>query len=144
MRIEFAHPLAASPGKVYAALLDPSVIQRSIDGCDSLTRIAENTYATTLRVGGAGIKGTVKLTATRPGEALTLAIEGKGLPGSVQAKIHMRLVARGEGTEVQGESEVLVGGFAAALGSKILESGARGAIADFFLRFAAQLTSGGP
>lgn len=142
MKIDFAHQVPAPPAKVYAALMDPSVIQRCIDGCESLTQTAENTYATKLRAGGASVKGTVKILATTPGESLTLAIEGKGLPGSIKAVVDMGLVDIGNSsTEIRGESDVTVGGFAAALGAKIIEKGARELIADFFSRLAAQITS---
>lgn len=143
MRIEFSHQLAAIPAKVYAALMDPSIIQRCIDGCESLTPAGENTYATRLRVGGASVKGTVKLISTRPGEALTLAIEAKGLPGSVKATVEMTLLDRGSATEVRGAGDVTVGGFVAALGAKIIESGTRGAISDFFSKLSSQITSSG-
>ena len=143
MRIEFSHPLAATPAKVYSALMDPSTVQRSIDGCESLTKIGENTYATQLRAGGASLKGTVRLLSSRPGEQVTVAIEGRGLPGSVKATVEMSLVDLGHGTEVRGVGDVTVGGFAAALGSKIIENGARQAIGDFFSRLSSQITSSG-
>ncbi len=141
MRIEFSHQLAADPAKVYAAVMDPSIIQRCIDGCESLTPGVENTYATRLRVGGASVMGTVKLISTRPGEALTLAIEAKGLPGSIKATVEMTLVGLGSATEVRGSGDVTVGGFAAALGAKIIENGAREAISNFFSRLSSQITS---
>lgn len=143
MRIEFAHQLAAHPAQVYAALMDPSVIQRSIDGCESLTKISENTYAAQLRAGGASLKGTVKLLSTRPGEQATVAIEGKGLPGSIKATVEMTLTDFGNGTEVRGVGDVTIGGFAAALGAKIIENGARQGISDFFSRLSSQITSSG-
>lgn len=143
MRIEFSHPLAADPARVYAALMDPSIIQRCIDGCESLTPAGDNTYATRLRVGGAGVKGTVRLLSTQPGAALTLAIEAKGLPGSIKATVEMTLVDLGAATEVRGAGDVTVGGFAAALGSKIIENGAREAISDFFSKLSSQITSSG-
>jgi len=143
VRIEFSHQLATVPAKVYAALMDPSIIQRCIDGCESLTPAGENTYATRLRVGGASIKGTVKLISSRPGEAMTLAIEAKGLPGSVKATVEMALVAMDSSTEVRGVGDVTVGGFVAALGAKIIESGARDAISKFFSKLSSQITSSG-
>jgi len=143
VRIEFSHQLAAVPAQVYRALMDPSIIQRSIDGCETLTPAGENTYATRLQVGGASVKGTVRLLSTRPEEALTLAIDAKGLPGSIRATLEMTLIGRGAGTEVRGAGEVTVGGFAAALGAKIIENGAREAISDFFSRLSSQITSSG-
>jgi len=143
VRIEFAHQLAAAPAQVYRALMDPSIIQRSIDGCETLTPAGENTYATRLQVGGASVKGTVRLLSTRPEEALTLAIDAKGLPGSVKATVEMTLVDMGSATEVRGAGDVTVGGFVAALGARIIESGARDAISNFFSKLSSQITSSG-
>jgi uncharacterized protein len=147
MRVEFTERIAASVEKVYAALQDPALIQRSIDGCESLTPLDADTYHFRLKVGGGPIKGKVvgrlRRVSARPPEAMTLEIEGKGLPGSIKATVEIRLETKGNGTELTGVGDVTVGGFLVALGSKMIETSGRAMMADFFLRFSAQLTASG-
>jgi carbon monoxide dehydrogenase subunit G len=143
MKLEFLHRLAATPDRVYAALMDPEVVRRCIRDCERLSPIGTDVYEAKVRVGVASVKGRVRLTSARPGESMTLAIEAKGLPGSVNATLTVRLVGQGGDTEVRGEGEVTVGGLASALGPKMIESGARTAIADFYAKLAAELTSSG-
>jgi carbon monoxide dehydrogenase subunit G len=143
MRVDFVHRLPATPDRVYAALLDPETVRRCIKDCERLSPIGTDVYEAKVGTGLASIKGRVRLTAARPGESMTLTIEGKGLPGSVTATMTVRLLAQGGQTEVRGEGEISVGGLAAALGPKMIESGAQAAIADFYQKLAAQLTSSG-
>jgi hypothetical protein len=139
MQLQFVHRLPATPDKVYSKVMDPDVIRRCIDGCESLTPVGENTFETVIRLGGAKVKGRVQLLAAVPGESMTLVVEGKAFAGSVKASVKVRLAGQGVETDVHGDSEVTVGGLAAALGPKLLEDGARKAIADFYSRLAAEL-----
>ncbi|HZE98809.1 MAG TPA: SRPBCC domain-containing protein [Planctomycetota bacterium] len=141
MKILFSHRVSGSPEKVYKALTDPEILKGCIEGCESLVPRDEYLYDVKLRVGGAGMKGTVRILSSLSTESLTLEIAGKGLPGSIKAVVPIKLVGIGAETEVSGESEVTVGGFAAALGSKLLESGAKSMIQDFFTKLSGQLTS---
>lgn len=138
MILETSHQIPAPPEKVYAALNDPAVIQRCIDGCESMTPAGENAYE--MKVKG-GIKGRVQLLEARPPESLKLVVEGKTLGGSVKASVHLFLMAKGDGTQVSGTGDVAIGGFLKALGSKILESQARGMLDEFYRRLSAQVTS---
>ena len=143
MRVEFVHRLPATPDKVYAALMNPEIVRRCIKDCESLTPLGTDTYEAKVRVGFGSIKGKVQLTSSKPGESMTLTLVGKGLPGSVNATLSVQLIGQGQETEVRGEGDVSVGGLAAALGPKMIESGAKTAVADFYARLAAQLTSSG-
>ena len=140
MNLEYSTRIPAPPDRVFAALQDPETVRRCIDGCESMTPIGENLYE--IRAKG-GIKGTVHQTAAQPPESITLAIEGKTLAGSLKATVHLHLMAHDGGTQLTGNGEVIVGGFLKALGSKLLESQARAALADFFAKLSAQLTTSG-
>ncbi len=145
MKIPLSHTFAATPERVYAALLDPEVLKRCIDGCETMVKTAADTYEIQIKVGLGTVKGSykgkIRMTAMQAPSSLTLAIDGAGAPGFVKATAQIRLAAKGEQTELSGEGEGSVGGIVAAVGSRLIEAAAKKMSADFFARLAAQLTS---
>jgi len=121
---------------VFAALVDPAILQKCVPGCESLTETAPDMYEATLKIGVAGLKGTYKGKASirdrRPPEALTLAFEGKGGPGFVRGSAAIALSANGDATNVACEADVQVGGLIAAVGSRLVEATAKKLADDFF------------
>lgn len=138
MKIAIAHSFAAAPGEVYAALINPVVLQRCIEGCQTMVKTGEDTFDTVLKVGIAGLKGSysgrVKITSKQPGESLTLAIDGKGGAGFIKASSQIRLSGNGDRTELSGEGDATVGGMIAAIGSRLIEAAAKKMMTDFFAR----------
>ena len=147
MKIPISQRLAAPRDRVFAALTDPALLQRCIDGCEKMTRTGEDAYDVDLKVGVAGMKGNykgkVKLSAKQPPESLTLAVEGKGMPGFVKGSASLRFAEVDGGTEITGEGDITVGGLIAAVGSRLMEGAAKKMMADFFGRVAAQLATSG-
>jgi carbon monoxide dehydrogenase subunit G len=145
MKIPLSHAFAAPPDRVYAALTDPEVLRRCIDGCEKMAKTSEDTYEIQLKVGLGSVKGSyrgrIRVTATQPPASLTLAIDGSGAPGFVRATAQIHLAAKGEQTELSGEGEGSIGGIVAAVGSRLIEAAAKKMTADFFARLAAQVTS---
>lgn len=138
MKLDFSERVPAPPDRVFAALTDPAVIRSCIDGLESMTPAGENSYDLRARP---GLKGRMTVLEARPAEALSVAVEGKSLAGSLKAQVRVRLRPEGAGTRVDGSGDVTVGGFLSALGSKMIESGGRRAVADFFSKLSARLTS---
>jgi carbon monoxide dehydrogenase subunit G len=99
--IPISQRLASSRERVYAALTDPVLLQRCIDGCEKMVLTGEDAYDVDLKVGVAGMKGAykgkVRLSAKQPPESLTLAVEGKGLPGFVRGTASLRFSDRDNG-----------------------------------------------
>jgi uncharacterized protein len=130
--------------RVFAALVDPAVLQRCIPGCESLVDVGNDVYEATMKIGVAGLKGTYKGKATirdrRPPHALTLAFEGKGGPGFMRGSAAIGLSVEGDGTRVASDADVQVGGLIAAVGSRLVEVAAKKLADDFFSELAAQLT----
>jgi carbon monoxide dehydrogenase subunit G len=144
MRLTITSVVPASRERVFAALIDPVVLQRCIPGCESLTEVAEDTYEATLKVGVAGLKGAYTGKATvrdkQPPESLTLGVEGKGGPGFVRGTAAVRLSADGDQTRVACDADVQVGGLIAAVGSRLVEAAAKKMADDFFKRLSQELT----
>jgi uncharacterized protein len=144
MKLAIAHTFQATPAQVFAAVTDPVVLQRCIDGCEKMEKTGEDAYLVHLKVGIAGMKGSyggrVQITDKKPPESLTLALEGKGPPGFVKATAQMRFAAAGNQTELSGEADATVGGLIAAVGSRLIEAVAKKMMTEFFTRLSAEIT----
>src|SRR5262249_50009552 len=51
MNIEGTHKIGAPQDRVFAALIDPAVLQKCIPGCEQLEKTGENQYRAKLTVG---------------------------------------------------------------------------------------------
>src|SRR6266498_2187568 len=107
MKLSTTHRIKAPRAKVYAAITDPAVLQRCIEGCDKLVRTGEDAYDAHLQLGLAGIKGTyvgkLQLKDKQPPQSYTLVMEGKGTPGFVRSTARIQLVEKGQETELRCE-----------------------------------------
>ena len=104
MKLSATYLLEASREKVFAAITDPAVLQRVIDGCEKMVKTGEDSYDAHLKIGLGGIKGTyvgkVQLKDKIPPESYTLVIEGKGGPGFVKGSARVQLTDKASQTEV--------------------------------------------
>ena len=146
MKLKVSSLVPADPDRVFAALVNPDVLRRAIPGCDSLTPMAADTpdtYEATLKVGLAGLKGTYKGKASireqHPPDALTLSFEGKGGPGFVRGSAVIALTPEAGATRIAADADVQVGGVIAAVGSRLVEAGAKKMADDFFRQLAVEL-----
>jgi hypothetical protein len=143
VKLTVVHAFPVPREKVFAALVDPAVLQRSIEGCEELVATGPESYAAKLKVGVGAIKGTfggtVEVKDRKPPESLTLVIEGKGGPGFVRSTATIRLAEKDGGTELTADGEATVGGLIAAVGSRLVESLAKKMIGEFFQKLALQL-----
>jgi carbon monoxide dehydrogenase subunit G len=141
MKLDFTERIPAPPDRVFAALTDPAMIQSCVDGLESMTPAGANVYDVRARP---GLKGRMTFLESKPGESIALAVEGKSLAGSLKGELRVRLKPEGAGTRIEGSGDVTVGGFLAALGPKMIETGGRKAVSDFFSKLSARLTSSAP
>jgi len=146
MRLSVVRSFPVSREKLFAALVDPAVLQRCIEGCEELVASGPDTYDAKLKVGIGAIKGAysgkVELKERKPPESLTLQIEGKGMPGFVRSTASIRLSEKDGGTELAAEGEATVGGLIAAVGSRLVEGIAKKMIEEFFQKLGQHLASG--
>jgi len=146
MKLSATYRIPAPRAQVFAALTDPAVLQRCIDGAEKLVRTADDEYDIHLKMGVAAIKGTyvgkARLTDKRPPESFTLHIEGKGGPGFVRGAGQLRLDERGGETDVICDADGQVGGLLAAVGSRLVDATARKLMDRFFERLATHFRHG--
>lgn len=145
MKLTLSSLVAAPQERVFAALVDPAILQRCIPGCESLVEVGPDVFEATLKIGIAGLKGTYKGKATirdrQPSTSLTLSFEGKGGPGFVRGTAAIGLSTENAATRVASDAEVQVGGLIAAVGSRLVEAASRKLGDEFFRELGVQLSS---
>ncbi len=143
MKLNGAYTLAATREKVFAALTNPDVLQRCIDGCEKMVKTGDESYDAQLKIGLAGLKGSytgkVQIKDLKPPESYTLVMEGKGAPGFVKGAARIQLIAMGNQTELRYDADAQVGGLIAAVGSRLIEATAKKMMDEFFKKFAKQM-----
>lgn len=142
MKIEGTHQIDAPRTRVYEALIDPEILQRTIPGCESLQRTGENTYAATMRTGVGSIKGvfngTVKLEDLRAPEHFRMIVEGKGAPGFLKGSGDLDLQAQGDATSVNYTGDVQIGGTIASVGQRMIQGTVKMMATQFFTALGAE------
>jgi uncharacterized protein len=145
MKIAIAAIIPAPRDRVFAALIDLVILQRCIPGCESLTVSGPDTFAATLKIGVAGMKGTYGGNASirdkQPPDSLTLSFDGKGGPGFVRGSAAISLTADGDATRIACETDVQVGGLIAAIGSRLVDAAAKKLADDFFKQLSRELSA---
>jgi carbon monoxide dehydrogenase subunit G len=143
VKLSAAYPVPAPRERVFAALTDPDVLQRCIDGCESFERKDDGTYEARLRVGVGSVKGVftgqARMEEVNPPASYTLKVDGRGAPGFVNGSAAMRLEEDGQATRVSCDAEVAVGGVIVAVGSRLIEAAARRMMDRFFQNLARQV-----
>jgi hypothetical protein len=86
MKIQGAASFALPRDRLWEKLLDPTILQAAIPGCERLERVADGDYRASVSFGIAAIKGRfiirMTLSDLDPPTAYTLAIDGEGGPAS--------------------------------------------------------------
>lgn len=137
MKIAGEATLQAPVAAVWDALLDPAVLVRSIPGCERLEATGDNSYAMTVTVGVAAIKGTYagtcSLSDLQERESLRLTGEGAGAPGTISADVAVRFADNADGTTTLSyDADTVVGGMIGGVGQRMLASVSRRMAAEFF------------
>ena len=129
--------LNAPVDKVWDALLDPSVLVRTIPGCERLEATGENAYAMTVTAGVAAIKGTYSGSCTlsdlQPHRSLVMKLQGAGAPGTIGADVSVGFADAGDGrTTITYDADAVVGGMVGGVGQRMLTSVSRRMAGEFF------------
>lgn len=137
--------IAASREQVWAALNDPSVLQRCIDGCEALDRAGPEALTARVRVKvgpvSAAFAGDIVLKDLDPPRGYTLEVSAKGGPAGF-AKGEARVALEdesGAATLLRYTASGSVGGKLAQVGQRLIDAAARKTADDFFAAFAREL-----
>ena len=140
MELSDTRQIKADVAHVWAAILNPEVLQACIPGCKSMTgSIAEGYTAVVVQKVGpvsATFTGVVTLSDIVEGKSLRISGEGKGGPaGFAKGGADVALDATAEGTMLTYSVKASVGGKIAQLGSRIIDGFAKKLADEFFTRF---------
>ncbi len=129
--------LHAPVDRVWSAILDPSVLVRTIPGCERLEATGENAYAMTVTAGVAAIKGTYsgscELSDLAQHDSLMMKLQGAGAPGTIGADVVVTFADGGDGTTtITYDADAVVGGMVGGVGQRMLSSVSRRMAAEFF------------
>lgn len=146
--------IAAPRERVWAALNDPEVLRRCIDGVESLDKVGDNRFEGKLnaKVGPvrASFTGGVDLQNLDPPNGYTIVGEGKGgVAGFAKGSADVRLAGEalpdgGIGTRLTYVARSTVGGKLAQLGARLIEGTARSYAETFFARLKAEVEAPAP
>jgi len=149
MELQGETVIAAPRERVWAALNDPDVLRRCIEGAEALERVGDNRFEGRLnaKVGPvrASFTGGVDLLNLDPPNAYTISGEGKGgvagfAKGSADVRLANEPLADGRtGTRLAYVARSTVGGKLAQLGSRLIEGTARSYAESFFARLKAEV-----
>ena len=147
MQMSDTRQIAASPAEVYAALLDPQMLQKCVPGAQDVSGSVEEGYDATVvqKVGPvkATFKGHVTLSDLVQDESLKISGEGKGgAAGFAKGGAEVRLAAKDGGTELSYDVDAKVGGKLAQLGSRIIDGFAKKMADQFFTNLQSTLEGG--
>lgn len=131
--------------KVWAALNDPAMLARCIDGCESLAETAPDRFEgrVVAKVGPvrAAFTGVVTISDAEPPARYRLSGEGKGgAAGFAKGEADVNLAQDGpDATRLTYGARATVGGKLAQLGGRLIEGTARGYADRFFAALKAEL-----
>lgn len=140
--------IAAGRDQVWAALNDPQVLARCIDGCQALTQTAPDAFEATVKAKVGPVSATFKVDMTledvQPPESYTIQASVKGGPaGFARGAAHVRLAEDGVATQLTYTVHANVGGKLAQLGSRLIDGTARKMADDFFAAFQREVEGAG-
>jgi uncharacterized protein len=138
----------AARHQVWAALNDPDVLAKCIDGVETLERVGENRFEGVLNAKVGPVKarfsGGVELTEIDAPTRYVLVGEGKGgVAGFAKGSAEVMLSdAEGGGTLLRYDARSQVGGKLAQLGTRLVEGAAKGYAESFFAAFKGHVEAG--
>jgi carbon monoxide dehydrogenase subunit G len=148
MKIEGTQRIDAPRDRIFAALIDPAILQKCIPGCEQLAKIGDNQFSAKLTAGVGPVKGvftaTVSLQDIVAPEHYKLVVEGKGQPGFVKGSGELNLKDEGSATEIQYTGDVNVGGLIASVGQRMIQATANLLAARFFKSLEAETAANKP
>lgn len=138
--------IAAGREIVWVALNDPEVLARCIEGCQSMTKTAEDAFVAAVRakVGpvSAVFHADLTLSDIDPGSAYTLNAQVQGgVAGFARGGARVELADDGGGTVLRYRVTASVGGKLAQVGSRLIDAAARKMADDFFSAFGVALAA---
>ena len=131
--------------EVWEGLNDPEVLERCIDGCQSMEKVADDRFETAVKakVGpvSATFQAVLELTEVEPPNRYTLNANVKGgAAGFGKGTARVELTGDGDATLLAYAVKANVGGKLAQVGSRLIDGTARKMADDFFAAFGEEVS----
>ncbi len=144
MQMSDTRQIDAPVAEVYAALLDPDMLQKCVPGAQEVTGSVEDGFEATVVQKVGPVKATFKgqVTLSDLVENVSLKIDGAGKGGAAgfaKGGAEVRLSEQDGGTQLSYDVEAKVGGKLAQLGSRIIDGFAKKMADQFFDNFQSTL-----
>lgn len=143
MDIDGTYTLQASPEEVWASLMDQQTLRRTIPGIERLETTVENTYAFTLLVKHAPLRGTyqghVVVDELQFPSSYRLALEGEGQQSKLHGVWDIHLDAHNENTVIRYQGALNLGKAGALIPAPLVKGTIKVLIQQFFTALAEQL-----
>jgi len=140
MKLVGSYTLKAKKEFVWKALNDADILKQCIPGCDSFTKINNNTFeaSATNQIGpmNATFTGSVTLSNIKENESYTMSGEGHSSIGFANGRADVKLIQTNGITKLNYEVNIDIGGKIAQLGSRLIDGVAKKMSDYFFGRFA--------
>jgi uncharacterized protein len=140
MDMQGSRLLNVTQQQAWDALNDPEVLKVCIPGCDKIEATGENQYAIgmAVKIGPVAAKfaGNIRLSDISPPHSYTLGFDGQGgVAGFGRGSAAVKLLAQGDGCDMQYTANAQVGGKIAQMGQRLIDGVAKSMAEDFFKRF---------
>jgi len=136
MRLEGTNTLPAPVETVWNTINDPEALRRCTPGLQELKEVAPDTYAATLQIGIAAVKGTytgtLAITDKRAPSHYKIALNGTGAAGFMKGEGIVDLEPQGEATLLTWTGDLQIGGLIAGVGQRMLGGIGKMLIGQFF------------
>lgn len=141
--------IAAGRREVWAALNDPDVLCRCLDGCQSMEKVAADHFRAKVKARVGPVRATfdadLVLANIDPPSSYTIQAQVKGGPaGFARGDAHVGLADDGADTMLTYRVDASIGGKLAQVGSRLVDGAARKMAEDFFARFREEMQKDAP
>ena len=147
MKVEGTEAINGPRQEVFRLITDPSVLERSVPGCESLKTTAEGSYDITLKAGVGSVKGsfagTIRVEDVEAPRHLRMIVDVKGKVGFVRGAGKIDLAESEESAEstlVTYSGDVTIGGVIASVGQRMVLSAAKMMTSRFFTAISEEAT----
>jgi len=149
MQLTGEHVLGVPRERVWEALQDPAVLQRTLPGAQSVQMTEPDSFAVAVAIGIGAVKGsyqgTFRLTDKQAPERCQIRASASGTPGSVEVVARLTLdEGQDHATTLRYEADAAVVGPVANVGQRLIASAARKTTSQFLAALADDLTSPAP
>ena len=143
MDIEGTYTLQASPEDAWSYLMDPQVLLRTVPDLERLEQIDKDTYALTMHIKYAPLKGTyqgrVTISEQQHPYHYRMTIQGEGRHSAITGAGHVSLSERDNNTVIAYKGSLTLGKLGTLLPHAVVKGTAKLLVQQFFTALAEQL-----